>query len=219
MRGLKMVVFAGATLLFVAIAGLLYAGQESSSPSSRPEANATTTRPASRPASEPATRPAKPQVVIDTNLGEIVVELDREQTPATVANFLRYVDGRFYDGIIFHRVIRGFMIQAGGITDQLKAKQPTHPPVINESRKGASNQRGTIAMARTSDPHSATSQFFINLGDNSRLDNYGGGYTVFGRVVKGMDVVDEIAQVPVRRTAISEAQPLENVVIRSIRRK
>jgi cyclophilin family peptidyl-prolyl cis-trans isomerase len=215
MRGSHMTI-ASAVLIAIGLAGLLYATGAGDNPTTRP---AGTTQPATGPATQPTSQPAKPQVVIDTTMGEIVVELEEQRTPATVKNFLRYVDDRFYDGLIFHRVIEGFMIQAGGVTTGDQPREPKYPPVINESRKGASNTRGTIAMARMTNPNSATSQFFINHGNNARLDTYGGGYTVFGRVVKGMDVVDKIAAVPVQQTAVSEAQPLEDVVIRSIRRK
>lgn len=219
MRGLPMPIVL-TTLLLVALTGLLYAAS-SDKPATRPaEARGTAaSQPASAPATQPTTQPARTQVVIDTSMGKIVVQLDDQRTPATVANFLKYVDDKFYDDLIFHRVMKGFMIQAGGITTQLQPKQPPHPPVVNESRKGPSNKRGTIAMARTNDPHSATSQFFINHKDNPMLDTYGGGYTVFGQVVEGMDIVDKIADVPVRQSHLSEAQPLTNVVIRSIRRK
>jgi cyclophilin family peptidyl-prolyl cis-trans isomerase len=204
--------------VFVGITGLLFATDSGDKPARKPAD--TTTRPATQPASQPASQPAKPQVVIDTNFGEIVLELDADRTPATVKNFLTYVDEKFYDGLIFHRVIKGFMIQGGGFTPDHRQKQVTHPPVVNESGKGASNTRGTIAMARTADPNSATSQFFINHGNNSRLDRWGGGYTVFGRVVKGMDVVDKIADVPVEMNEMGErARPTQNVMTKSVRRK
>lgn len=215
MRGLMMSMLILVAMI-VGVTSLLYAVDTGD----KPKAPAgTTTQPATRPASQPASQPARPQVVINTNMGEIVLELDADRTPATVKNFLTYVDEKFYDGLMFHRVIKGFMIQAGGITADGSPKNPTRPSVVNESRKGASNTRGTVAMARTADPNSATTQFFINHADNSRLDRFGGGYTVFGRVIKGMDVVDTIAGVPVQRSHLSEAQPLDDVVIKSIRRK
>ncbi len=141
-----------------------------------------------------------PRVTIQTNLGDIVVALDRERAPATVENFLRYVKEGFYDGTIFHRVIDGFMIQGGGFTRDFQRKE-THPPIRNEADNGLRNRRGTIAMARTSNPHSATAQFFINVADNSFLDHTrptpnGWGYAVFGKVVEGMDVVDRIRKTP-----------------------
>ncbi len=136
------------------------------------------------------------QVRLETAEGDIVIELDRKAAPITVANFVRYVDEGFYDGTIFHRVIPGFMIQGGGLRPDMSEK-PTHAPIKNEAANGLKNIRGTITMARTPQPHSATSQFFINHGDNAMLD-YGSprdpnGYAVFGKVVKGMSVVDAIA--------------------------
>jgi len=140
---------------------------------------------------------AGPRVYMETSLGDIVLELNEEQAPKTVENFLYYVHEGFYAGTIFHRIIDGFMIQGGGFTEDFQQK-PTRPPIPNEAKNGLKNTRGSIAMARTPDPHSATAQFFINVGDNPSLDYPspdGWGYTVFGRVVKGMDVVDEIRQV------------------------
>ncbi len=136
--------------------------------------------------------------VIETSMGTIEIRFEAKRAPLAVENFVRYADEGHYDGTIFHRVIDGFMIQGGGFTADLKQK-PTHEPVINEARGGISNKRGTVAFARTSDPHSATSQFFINVVDNDFLDasraRDGWGYTVFARVTKGMDVVDKIARV------------------------
>ena len=175
---------------------------------------------ATRPAqSQPASRPSN-EVIIETNMGNMVVQLTPERTPATVDNFLRYVDEKFYDGTVFHRVIKGFMIQGGGFTKDLRQKQ-THKPIRNEAQQGMNNTRGTLAMARTQAPDSATSQFFINLVDNQRLDYpaYGGGYAVFGKVIEGMDIVDKIANVPAAPSRISEAQPLQPVEIISIHRK
>ena len=139
-------------------------------------------------------------VDIQTNRGTIRLALDEDKAPKTVANFLRYVDEGFYEGTIFHRIIAGFMIQGGGYTDGFQ-KKSTAAPVQNEANNGLSNARGTIAMARTSDPHSATAQFFINHSDNANLDHrsqtmHGWGYTVFGAVTDGMDVVDQIAILP-----------------------
>ena len=139
---------------------------------------------------------AHPRVRITTNMGDIVLELDREKAPKTVENFLTYVKEGFYDGTIFHRVIDGFMIQGGGFTQDFQ-KKPTHAPIRNEADNGLRNKIGTIAMARTGDPHSATAQFFINVANNSYLDfrektPRAWGYTVFGRVVEGMPVIDKI---------------------------
>lgn len=143
---------------------------------------------------------ASPQVRLDTSEGTIVVELFAEKAPRSVANFLRYVDAGFYDQTIFHRVIAGFMVQGGGYAENFRRKD-TLEPVENEANNGLSNERGTLAMARTADPHSATAQFFINHADNPYLDHRsetmrGWGYTVFGKVVEGMEVVDAIAGLP-----------------------
>lgn len=143
------------------------------------------------------------QVRINTNLGPITLELADDKAPKTVANFLAYAREGFYDGTIFHRVIDGFMIQGGGFTADFKQK-PTHAPVANEADNGLKNQRGAIAMARTSDPQSATAQFFINVNDNPNLDYrsstpQGWGYAVFGKVTGGMDIVDKIRQTPTGR--------------------
>ncbi len=155
------------------------------------------------------------KVRLVTNLGDIVIELDEEKAPVTCANFRQYVEEGFYDGKIFHRVIPGFMIQGGGFLPDMM--QPaTREPIENEARNGLKNDRGTIAMARTSDPHSATAQFFINVKDNDFL-NYPGhdgwGYAVFGRVVEGMDTVDRIEQVPTGNRAGHQDVPVEPVVI------
>ena len=143
---------------------------------------------------------AETRVKLETSLGDIVLALDEQSAPDTVANFLQYVRDGFYDGTLFHRVIDGFMIQGGGFTDDYQQKS-TRAPIRNEADNGLPNDRGTIAMARTPDPHSATAQFFINVADNAFLNHtaptaQGWGYAVFGRVVEGMDVVDAIRQVP-----------------------
>ncbi|MGD0044030.1 MAG: peptidylprolyl isomerase, partial [Isosphaeraceae bacterium] len=125
----------------------------------------------------------KPVVVLDTSLGAITLELYPDKAPITVENFLKYVDEGFYDNLIFHRVMPGFMVQGGGMTDQMVEKsEGKHQPIKNESSNGLSNDRGTVAMARTANPNSATCQFFINHADNPNLNTYGGGYTVFGKV-------------------------------------
>ena len=158
-------------------------------------------QPATAPAPAPApTKSANPRVELDTTLGKIVLELDSEKAPKTVENFLGYVKSGFYDGTIFHRVIPGFMIQGGGFTPDMKQKS-TQPPIPNEADNGLKNKRGTLSMARTNDPMSATSQFFINVNDNGSLDHTGKsaggwGYAVFAKVVEGMDVADKIVSVP-----------------------
>lgn len=162
---------------------------------------------------------ANPQVTISTNYGDIDIELFEKLAPRTVSNFLELVDEGFYDGLIFHRVIANFMIQAGGYTPDMKYK-PADRSVPNESFNGVKNQRGTIAMARLSDPDSADSQFFINVRDNPNLDADGteAGYTVFGRVASGMDVVTEIELVNTHLFQGHSAVPEEPVIIQSVRR-
>ena len=164
---------------------------------------------------------APPRVVLETTAGEIVLELDPARAPQTVENFLAYVEAGFYDGTIFHRVIPGFMVQGGGFTPDMQQKA-TRSPVKNEATNGLLNRRGTIAMARTSNPHSATAQFFINLADNAPLDQAAArpgdfGYTVFGHVVSGMDAVDTIARVATGNRGPHQNVPVEPVVIRSAR--
>ncbi len=165
-----------------------------------------------------AVQGGNPVVVIETSLGDITVELDQAKAPITVENFLKYADSGFFAGTVFHRVIPGFMIQGGGLTDQLREK-PTRPPIKNESGNGLSNVRGSIAMARTNDPNSATSQFFINVVDNKQLDTYGGGYAVFGKVIDGMDVVDKIVSVRTTTKGPHENVPVEPIVIKSVKKK
>ena len=142
-----------------------------------------------------AAEKTQPQIILETNMGQIVLELNPQAAPETVKNFIQYVEERFYDGIIFHRVIENFMIQARGHRFDLTPKNPSRPPITNESNNGLKNLRGTIAMARTSLPDSATSQFFINHKTNTFLDYQKNrpGYAVFGKVVSGMDVIDKIA--------------------------
>lgn len=166
-----------------------------------------------------AVEDANPVVVLDTSSGPITVELYPDKAPITVANFLKYVDSGFYDNLIFHRVISGFMIQGGGMDEQMNEKRATNPAIKNESGNGLSNDRGTIAMARTSNPNSATCQFFINHKDNKSLDNYGGGYAVFGKVIDGLDVVDKIAAVSTTTKGGHENVPENPVYIKSAKRK
>jgi peptidyl-prolyl cis-trans isomerase A (cyclophilin A) len=158
-----------------------------------------------------------PVVRFETSLGGFTVELYPEKAPISVANFLRYVDGGFYAGTIFHRVISGFMIQGGGFTPDM-VKKDTNAPIPLEVGKGLSNLRGTLAMARTSDPNSATSQFFVNVVNNRRLDNLGGGYAVFGKVIEGMEVVDKIRATPTARKGQYGDVPVETVLIKSAQR-
>ncbi|MBI4985664.1 MAG: peptidyl-prolyl cis-trans isomerase [Rhodocyclales bacterium] len=154
-------------------------------------------------------------IKLHTNHGVIALELDAEKAPKTVANFISYVESGHYDGTIFHRVIGNFMIQGGGFLPGMKQKA-TQEPVENEAANGLKNEPGSIAMARTSDPHSATAQFFINVGDNGFLDypgQDGWGYCVFGRVVEGMDVVDAIKAVKTGRSGFHQDVPVDDVVI------
>jgi len=165
---------------------------------------------------------AKEQVVIETNYGDIKLELYEEKAPVTVKNFLGYVEKGFYYGTVFHRVIKGFMIQGGGFNIDLKKKESL-PPIKNEADNGLKNERGTIAMARTNVVDSATSQFFINLKDNDFLNHTsktprGYGYAVFGKVVEGMDVVDRIGASPTHRMGPFQDLPVETVVIKSARK-
>ncbi|MEW5893428.1 MAG: peptidylprolyl isomerase [Pseudomonadota bacterium] len=163
-----------------------------------------------------------PLVRMSTNVGTVEIELYPDKAPATVQNFLAYVDAGFYNGTIFHRVIPGFMIQGGGFEPGLKEK-PTRPPIRNEADNGLKNTVGTLAMARTPDPHSASAQFFINVANNGFLDHTrkslnGWGYAVFGRVVKGMDVVGRIAQVPTGRVGPFDDVPRVDIVITKMER-
>ena len=160
---------------------------------------------------------ANPVVVMDTSLGTIKIELFEDKAPITVKNFLGYVDDKFYDGTVFHRVIPNFMIQGGGMEPGLKEKR-TKDPIKNESDNGLPNVRGAIAMARTNQPNSATAQFFINVKDNSFLDKAqardGVGYCVFGRVIEGMDVVDKIKAVKTGNTRIDvDLAVVEEIVV------
>ena len=160
-----------------------------------------------------------PVVELDTNMGAIVIELNEEKAPKTVENFLNYVKSGHYDGTIFHRIIDGFIIQGGGMDAEMNEKA-TNAPVENEADNGLKNDKGTIAMARTQDPHSATSQFFINVKDNDFLNHsgknmQGWGYTVFGKVTSGMDVIDKMRGVPTGRFGMHADVPNEPVVINS----
>ena len=160
-------------------------------------------------------------VVMETSLGTIKLSLDGDKAPTTVNNFLQYVDAKFYDGTVFHRVIPTFMIQGGGFEPGLRQK-PTRPAIKNEASNGLSNKRGAIAMARTNDPDSATAQFFINTVDNKFLDKAqsrdGAGYCVFGKVTEGLDVLDKIKAVKTGNKAGHSDVPVQDVVIQSVGR-
>lgn len=164
-----------------------------------------------------------PVVIIETNMGPIEVELNEAKAPNTVANFLKYVDAKFYDNTIFHRVIKNFMIQGGGYLEKMVEK-PTRAPIQNEAMNGLRNEEGTIAMARTNDPHSATAQFFINVADNSPLNHTGAttagfGYAVFGKVTSGMHVVNRIKMVKTGMLNGHGDVPMDTVLIKTIKRK
>jgi cyclophilin family peptidyl-prolyl cis-trans isomerase len=171
---------------------------------------------------KPAPAKENPVVVMHTSKGDIEIELYEDRAPISVKNFLRYVDEKFYDGTVFHRVISGFMIQGGGMTADLERK-PTHEPIKNEAENGLKNETGTIAMARTNAPDSASSQFFINTADNAQLDHSGPGprfgYAVFGKVRSGMDVVRAIEAVKTTTRAPHGDVPVETVTIESVERK
>ena len=188
-------------------------------PAAAPAKSAVKTKPAAAPKKAAATKApaANPRVALDTSKGRIVIEVYADKAPKSAKNFLDYVKSGFYNNTIFHRVIPGFMIQGGGFgVDQ--TEKPTKPPIKNEADNMVQNQRGTVAMARTNDPDSASAQFFINLVNNGSLNHtantaQGWGYTVFANVVEGMDVVDAIAQVKVAPGRISESVPQEPVIL------
>lgn len=219
-----------AAALVVALFGLAGCGGESGT-TAQPEGNSPA---GNAPATaEPAAITGKVPVTMETSMGTIELELDADKAPLTVANFVNYARKGHYDGTVFHRVISDFMIQGGGFTEDLKEK-PTEAPIKNEGQNGLKNERGTIAMARTSDPDSATSQFFINVEDNTTKLDYpnpdGYGYAVFGKVTKGMDVVDKIRAVQTSEKSLTQRTdsgqeitqmagdvPVENVVIKSVK--
>jgi peptidyl-prolyl cis-trans isomerase A (cyclophilin A) len=196
-----------AALVVTAAAALVWASSGSSIAQTKPAASAQ------------LAASGDPVVVMKTSLGEIRMKLFKDKAPLSVANFVAYVSKEFYDGTIFHRIIPTFMIQGGGYTADM-TKKPTVAPIKIESQNGLKNARGTLAMARTADPNSATSQFFINTVDNPGLDYPkpdGHGYAVFGEVIAGMDVVDKIKAVPTTTKAGMQNVPVDAVVIESIR--
>jgi peptidyl-prolyl cis-trans isomerase A (cyclophilin A) len=165
---------------------------------------------------EPARAADAPVVILKTSLGEIDIQLDPKNAPISTANFLSYVDKKFYDGTIFHRVVRGFVAQGGGFTPDMTQKD-TQPPIKNEASNGLHNDRGTISMARTDDPDSATSQFFLNFVDNAALDPNPGsaGYAVFGKITKGLDVLDKMEAL----AGPGDGPPTQQILLISARRK
>ena len=171
--------------------------------------------------SEEMTTTKNPTVLMSTSMGDVRIELFADKSPITVKNFLTYIEDKFYDGLIFHRVIPGFMIQAGGFDRNMQQK-PTHSPIKNEATNGLKNKIGTISMARTNVIDSATAQFFINVKDNGFLDHRstspdGFGYAVFGQVIEGLDVVQKIEKVKTGSRASHENVPIEPVMIHSVR--
>lgn len=171
--------------------------------------------------SNPQRQAKSDTVVVTTSMGTITLVLFEKAAPISTHNFLAYVDSGFYSGLLFHRVIPGFMIQGGGIMKNMTKRPTILPPIKNESDNGLKNERGTLAMARTSDPNSATSQFFINLVDNAMLDmsTRNAGYAVFGKVIQGMDVVDKIAQVKTGNVDQYQNVPVQPIIILSAKRK
>jgi len=189
-------------------------------PEAEPEPETAEAPPKPQPKAAPKkAEPGPPVVAMETSKGTIKIELYPDKAPETVENFMTYVKSGYYDGTIFHRVIPDFMIQGGGFTPDMEKKE-TREPIQNEAKNGLKNERGTIAMARTFMPHSATSQFFINHVTNQKLDNSeqnGWGYAVFGKVVDGMDVVDAIATVPTKNAGPYQNVPAQPVIIESVK--
>ncbi|MCF8149789.1 MAG: peptidyl-prolyl cis-trans isomerase [Burkholderiaceae bacterium] len=164
---------------------------------------------------------ANPQVEMKTSQGTLIIELYQDKAPKTVENFLQYTKDGFFNGTIFHRVIPGFMIQGGGFTSEMKEK-PARAPIQNEAKNGLKNELGTLAMARTNDPHSAAAQFFINLNNNAFLDHTapsdrGWGYAVFGKVVQSFDIVEKIAKIPTGRSGPFQDVPTTPILIESVK--
>ncbi len=213
MKQMRLVLVAMCVVLFVSVV------QAADSPQAEDKAPADAKKAKAQepPVAEQKEKTPNPVIKIVTNKGDIQIELDVEKAPISVANFLKYAKSDFYNGTIFHRVIKDFMIQGGGMTPDMREKK-TNPPIKNESDNGLRNNRGTIAMARTNNPDSATSQFYINHKDNAFLNGSKTkpGYAVFGKVVKGMEVVDAIAAVSIRQVGGHGNVPVEPVTIKSI---
>jgi cyclophilin family peptidyl-prolyl cis-trans isomerase len=207
----------GPVALAAAVAGWLYVSPGRSGVVAGGTASQGQPGSAAQPA---APAPGNPVAVVSTTLGEITVELFKDRAPVSVENFLQYARDGFYSGTIFHRIVSGYVIQGGGFTPKLEEK-PTRPPILNEATNGLSNTRGTLAMARTRALRSATSQFFINLADNRKLDHRSYspdefGYAVFGRVLSGMDVVDKIAALQTHTVGPFSDVPVSPVVIQAV---
>jgi len=208
---MKRILLAGVLSMFVA--GGARAGDKEEKPSATPEAS-------SKQTEVKAEKKGNPVILMETTAGNITIELYSEKAPKTVANFLKYVGDGFYTDTIFHRVIAGFMIQGGGFTADMKQKDATYPPIALEAKNGLKNVRGAIAMARTQNPNSATSQFFINHKDNPNLDYPkpdGNGYAVFGKVTEGIETVDKIASVATTNNPPYQNVPAEPVLIKSVK--
>ncbi len=194
-------------------------GGDAVSPASESTPETTPMEPTTPPTESDLPTPGPSAVLMQTTVGDLTIEFYPDEAPRTVQNFLQYVEDGFYDGTIFHRVVRGFVIQGGGFTADMQEKE-TRAPIENEARNGLMNLRGTLSMARTMDPHSATSQFFINTKDNAMLDHTspdprGWGYAVFGKVISGMDAVDQIEASPVVSRAGHNDVPDTPIVIES----
>jgi cyclophilin family peptidyl-prolyl cis-trans isomerase len=211
----------------VVLAALIVGGCASSDKPAPPakqgdsDKDSTPARTKEQPVAQSPSVKADPQVIIETSMGTMKAELWPDRSPKTVANFLEYVEAGYYDGLVFHRVIPGFMIQGGGFSPDMRQK-PARGPIVNEARSDVKNARGTLAMARTNDVNSATAQFFINVVDNAFLDHRdntprGFGYCVFGKVTEGMDVADKIVATPTTTVAGYPDVPAEPIVIKSIR--
>ena len=213
MKQMRLVLVAMCVVLFISVAGVA----ESPQAEKKVPADAKKVKAQEPPVAEQEEKTSNSVVKIVTNKGDIQIELDVEKAPISAANFLKYAKSGFYNGTIFHRVIKDFMIQGGGMTPDMQEKK-TNPPIKNESDNGLRNNRGTIAMARTNNPDSATSQFYINHKDNPFLNGSKGkpGYAVFGKVVKGMAVVDAIAAVSTRQVGGHGNVPVEPVAIKSV---
>ena len=206
---LKRILLAGVLSLFVA--GMVVAGDEAE-PTRKPE-------PAAK-AEKGEEQKGNPVVLMETSMGSIKIELYPEKAPKTVANFMKYVADGFFDGMVFHRVMKNFMIQGGGFTEKMEQKNPTYAPIPLESKNGLKNVRGSIAMARTGEPNSATCQFFINHKDNAGLDYPkpdGNGYAVFGKVLEGMETVDKIANTATTARPPHQNVPVEPILIKSVK--
>lgn len=218
---MKLLKFSFALIALLALSTTNVYAAETKQPESPGAATAAKAKDSTKAEQKKAETPkSNPVVVMSTTLGDMTIELDINNAPVTVRNFLSYVDSGYYEGIIFHRVIPGFVVQGGGFDLQYRRKS-TNAPIANESDNGLKNLRGTLSMARTADPNSATSQFFISLNDNPNLDwqNNRPGYAVFGKVTKGIEVIDKMALLPQgMQTGVFANAPNDRVIIKSVTR-